>query len=198
MVLLMAASGSLAADSSNRYFNQTVGFEVSKPDGWRFVTAAQNLENLKRVKFGTVEFKQAVTTYSTAPLVVMMKYEEPYDGLNPSFKANIRPFGALPQRTGQAVLALVVPHLLKQLPDAQITQQPEDTTVDGKPAAHVVISYTLKSEEGGEFPTTSEVWIVPAGDFFFMLGAGYSQNSSAERAEVERVLASIRIDASGD
>ncbi len=198
VLLSMLWCSVLAADGKNLYTNQTVGFAVSKPAEWRFVTAAQNLENLKRVQFGTAEFKDVIVKYSTAPLVVMMKYDEPYDGLNPSFKANIKSFGAMPEHTGKAVLDLVIPQLLKQFADAQIAQVPGETTVDGYAATHAIINYTLKSAEGGEFPTTSELWIVPDGDYFFMMGAGYLQDDPAQHAEIQQILSGIELGSADD
>lgn len=42
------ASGTAAGDDT--FKSVTVGFEVSKPASWQFVTAEQNLENLRNTK----------------------------------------------------------------------------------------------------------------------------------------------------
>ena len=45
--------------------------------------------------------------YATAPLVAMMKYPEPFDDVNPSFKANIKPLGQLKGKTAIELMAVV-------------------------------------------------------------------------------------------
>lgn len=195
VAMLFAAGLAFAADADHRFVNDTVGFRVTKPASWQFLTAQQNLENLKRTEFGSDEFKQTVVKYSTVPLVIMAQHAEPYDGLNASFKANIKPFGSLPVRTGKAVLELIVPSILQQFADGKIAMPPTDVMVAGRPGAQVVIEYTLRASEGGEFPTTSEIWIVPIGDYFYLLGAGYAQGDDATHTEIEAIVSSIELGA---
>lgn len=192
LVLLFACNVS-AAEDGHRYSNPTLGFEAIKPANWHFMTLAQNQENLKRAQFGTSEFKTLVLTQSSAPLVVMTRHEEPYEGLNASVKVGIKPLGGLPSRDGKALLDLILPTVRKQFADARIVQPPQDTMVAGLPAAHAVIDYTMRNTDGGEFPTTSEMWLVPTGDFFYMIGAGYSQGDAATRAEIGGILATMKI-----
>lgn len=191
--LLCAAGFATAADTGERYVNETLGFAVTKPSGWHWMSAQQNLENLKRARLGSEEFQARVVQQATAPLVVMTAHPEPYDGLNASFKANIRPFGTLPTRDAKQLLAMLLPTLQQQMADARVVVPVEAVDVDGHEAAHTVIDYTLRTAEGGAFPTTSEIWIVPVGDFFFMLGAGYSQGDAAAQQAIADVLQSVDV-----
>lgn len=46
----------------------------------------------------------------------------------------------------------------------------------------------------GALPITSELWIIPRGDYFFMVGAGTRQDEkTGSRKEVESILNTIVI-----
>lgn len=190
-ILLSATAAVSAADSADRHVNATLGFAITKPPGWHWMTAQQNLENLRRARLGSEKFQQQVVQHASAPLVVMTAHPEPYDRLNASFKANIRPFGTLPTRDPQQLLAMILPTLQQQMSDARLAVPVHAVQVDGRAGAHAVVEYTLRTADGGAFPTASELWIVPAGDYFFMLGAGYAQGDEAARGAVSSVLQSI-------
>ena len=107
MWLFLMIGMALAGDSDNTFRSITVGFEVTKPASWQFLTAKQNLENLKRTKLSDEEFHEMMLKYATAPLVAMMKYPEPFDDLNPSLKVNVRPFGQLKGIDPKQILSMV-------------------------------------------------------------------------------------------
>lgn len=185
----------IAYADENIFKSITVGFEVTKPKGWSFVTAQENLDNLKRTKLSDDEFHQLILKYATAPLVAMMKYPEPYDDLNPSLKVNIKPFGQLKGRDGKEVISLILPQFQKVFKDFQLVQAPIDVKVAGLKAAYVRINYSLQIPDGRTFPTTSELWIVPRGDYFFMIGAGTRQDEkTGSRKEIEQIMKSIKIE----
>lgn len=190
-IVLLFADSAIAKEAAERYTNPTVGFSVAKPAGWVYLSAQQNLDNLKRARMGTEEFQKQIVQQASAPLVVMAQHPEPYDGLNASFKANIKPFGALPTRDPQKLLQMLLPTLQQQMPDSRVTVPVHTVTVGGRAAAHVAIEYTLRNAEGGEFATASELWIVPVDDYFYMLGAGYSQGDAATKAQIDRVVGSV-------
>src|SRR5574341_401976 len=133
--------------------------------------------------------------YATAPLVAMMKYPEPYDDLNPSFKVNIKPFGPLKGKDGKEVISLIMPQFQKMFKDFRVVQAPKDVNVAGFKAAYARINYSLQTPDGRIFPTTSELWIVPRGDYFFVIGAGTRQDEkNGSRKEIERIMKSIKIE----
>lgn len=195
IALLCFAGMAWATDLTDRHVNETLGFSITKPAGWHWMTAQQNLENLKRAGVGSEEFQKLVVQHASAPLVIMTQHEEPYDGLNASFKANIRAFGSLPTRDPMQLLSMILPTIQQQMTDSRIVVPVEAVEVDGLAAAHVMIEYTLQSPEGGSFPTTSEMWIVPVGDYFFMLGAGYSQGDAEAKEAVYAALQSVDLPA---
>jgi hypothetical protein len=186
------ASRTIADD--NVFKNVTVGFEVTKPVSWQFVTAEQNLENLKNTKLNDEEFHQLMMKYSTAPLVAMMKHPEPFDDLNPSFKTQVKPFGQLKGTDPKQILTMVSGQMKGAFKDFVVSQEPTDVTVAGIRSAYMRINYSLQIPDGRTFPTTSEMWIVPKGNYFYMIGAGTRQDEkTGSRKEIRQILNSIKI-----
>lgn len=191
---LMSIGTVLAGDTVNTFKSVTVGFEVTKPSSWQFVTAEQNLENLKRMKLNDEEFHKLMLKYATAPLVAIMKYPEPFDDLNPSFKVNVKPFGQLDRTDPKKILAMLSAQFVSMFKDYELVQAPIDTHVSGIKSGYIRINYSLQIPDGRRFPTTSELWIVPRGDYFFMIGAGTRQDEkTGSRKEIQEILKTVRI-----
>lgn len=192
-LLILTLLSSLAlAGTPNKFESLTVGFEVTKPLEWKFITAEENLENIKRAKLNDEEFQKRMLKYSTAPLVAIMKYPEPFDDLNPSFKVNIKPLGQLKGADPKQILNIILPQFQKMFQDFSLVQPPIDTKVSGLNAAYMSINYSLAIPDGRTFPTRSEMWIVPRGDFFFIIGAGTRQDEkTGSRKEIQAILNSV-------
>ena len=194
LATLIAAGFAFAQDNNNTFNSPTVGFSVTKPSEWQFITADQNMENLSKTRLNDPEMQMALQKYATAPLVAMMKYPEPYNDLNPSFKVNIKPLGSLSADDPIAIVNLMTGPMARMLKDFKIAKPASETTVSGLKAAHIRIHYSLQIPDGREFPTASDLWIVPRGKFFFMLGAGTRQDGkTGSRGEIETILSSVKI-----
>ena len=183
------------AQDSNVFRNVTAGFELSKPAGWVFVTAQQNLDNLTKTKLNDAEFQKTMLRYATAPMVAMTKHPEPHEDLNPSFKVNIKPLGRFKGESPNALTALLVSQIKPMFKDFALVVSPTNCVVAGLTGSYVRIHYNLETQDGQTFPTASELWIVPRGDFFFMMGAGTRQDEkSGKRSEIEDIIRSIKIE----
>ena len=195
MWLFLMIGMAFAGDSDNTFRSITVGFEVTKPASWQFLTAKQNLENLKRTKLSDEEFHKMMLKYATAPLVAMMKYPEPFDDLNPSFKVNVKPFGQLKGIDPKQILSMVSVQFASIFKEYQLVEGPSDTDVSGIKSGYLKFNYALQAPDGRTFPTTSELWIVPRGDYFFMIGAGTRQDEkTGTRKEIQEILKTVIID----
>lgn len=182
------------ADEANTFKSLTAGFEVEKPAGWRFITAEQNLESLKRGQLDDKEFQAVMARYATAPLVAMVKHGEPFDDLNPSFKVNVRPLGRFKGAVPTELLEFIAPQLARLFKDLVIVQPPVEVQVSGFDAAYMRVNYPLQLADGRTFPTTSELWVVPRGDYFFMIGAGTRPDQkTGSRSEIQSILGTVRI-----
>ncbi len=173
IVALAFVCTSVRADDANTFKNVTVGFELTKPTEWYFLTAEQHHENLKRLQLGDAEFQAAMLKYTTIPLVAVAKYQEPFDDLNPSFKVNVRPIAQFKDKPPSEILNAIVPQLAKMFGDLVVVEQ-KQVEVSGLTAGYARFNYSLRVPDGRSFPATSELWIVPRGDYFFMIGGGVS------------------------
>jgi hypothetical protein len=183
------------APDKNTYSNPTLGITVTKPQDWQFATAEQHSENLGRTKMKDEEFQALVQKYSTAPIVVMMKHPEPFPDLNPSLKINVKPLGDLTGDDPKALLELIVPSLRKAFHDFEMVETPKEIKLAGHRAAYMKIHYNLAVSDGQQFATCSEMWVVPRGNNFFLIGSGTRQDEkTGKRSDIQKILSSLRID----
>lgn len=193
-LVLVLFSGSALSEVPSVFSNPTAGFTVTKPVGWHYVTAEQNLNNLKATQLSDKEFQAAMVKYSTTPMVAMTKYKEPYDDVNPSFKVNIKPLGQFKGKDSKEIIGVILPQFQKLFKDFVLVQPPINVTVGGISSAYTRINYTMDAAGIGALPITSELWIIPRGDYFFMVGAGTRQDEkTGSRKEVESILNTIVI-----
>ncbi|GAB3388691.1 hypothetical protein [Massilia agri] len=193
--LVLAAPAALAfAGDTNAFSNPTAGFALTKPAGWHYLSAAQNMDNIKRMKLCDEEFHAMMKQYASAPLVAMSKYQEPFEDVNPSFKVNLKTYGQLKGIPATELIKLILPQFQKTFRDFVLVQAPVEVQVAGIQSAYARIDYTMELPDGRSFPTSSELWIVPRGDYFFMIGAGTRQDEkTGTRAEIQGILDTVKI-----
>jgi hypothetical protein len=184
-IVPLALCGFAHAQEGDTFRNVALGFEVTKPAQWHFSAA----------EAGSDEDAHAeMLKYATAPLVAITRHPEPFDDLNPSFKVNLRPLGELKGTSAIGILKLITPQFEQMFDDFAVAERPRKVTVSGLPAGYMRVSYSLQVPDGRRFPTSSEVWIVPRGDHFFMIGAGTRQDEkTGTRSEIHSILQSVRI-----
>jgi hypothetical protein len=69
------------------------------------------------------------------------------------------------------------------------------TKLAGLKSAHVSLDYNLRLDGGRILPTRLELWIVPRGKIFFVIGTGTRQDErTGKRAEIQKIIESIKID----
>lgn len=194
VVALMALTPAKGAEK-DVYSNPTVGFSVTKPAEWHFLSAEQNAEHLSRARLKDEAFQQLVQKYANAPMVAITRYEEPYDDLNPSLKVNMRPLGNFSADKPTAILDLISKQFESLFEDYKVITAPKETKLAGLKAGYLKVHFSMKVPDGRTFPTCTEFWIVPRGKHFFMIGAGTRQDEkTGKREELEKILATIKID----
>lgn len=194
-VFLIVGASSAVATEPDVYNNPTAGIQVTKPAEWSYLTAAQNLDNIKAAKFNNEEFHAALQKYATAPLVAMTKYPLPFDDINPSFKVNLKPFAGLKGKSPEDIISLMVPQFKSAFQDFVLVQPPTKVVVSRIESAYARMNYTMEVPDGRAFHITSEIWIVPRRDYFFIIGAGTRQDErTGSREEIQSILATLKID----
>jgi hypothetical protein len=190
------ASGSPAQPSNPGEQVQipTLGLSVNRPTGWATITADENSRNIRSVQMDDPQFQEMAARYANSPVFAISKYQEPYADLNPSFKINVRPLGGFAKFSPEDILTAAIPTFARAFNDVKVLEGPIGAQVSGKHSAYARLSYTLKAN-GVSIPTISEIWIVPNGSIFFMIGAGTrADEKNGTRAEMRRILDTVRID----
>ena len=66
--------------------------------------------------------------------------------------------------------------------------------VSGIQAGYARFNFTVQIADGRTFPATSEIWMVPHGDYYFLLGAGTRQDEkTGSRKEIDAIVKSVKI-----
>lgn len=93
------------------------------------------------------------------------------------------------------ILSVLSAPMKNMFQDFVVVVPPSETTVSGLKAAYMKIHYSLQIPDGRSFPTCSELWIVPRGKFFFMIGAGTRQDEkTGKREEVGSIIDSLKLE----
>jgi hypothetical protein len=190
--LLFLCSTCCLAAEADRFSSPTVGFSFSKASAWQFTSADAMQENREKVRLNDEEFEKQMKERATPPLAVVLKHPEPYPDINPSFQVGFRPLGGLVGKSARELVEIMLPSFEKAYADYGLVEPVREVVVGGLPAARVGINYTLKTTEGGAYPTRSDM-IAPRGKFMFFIGMGRKQGDTVATAELEQMLASVEI-----
>ncbi|MBW1614986.1 MAG: hypothetical protein JRJ49_00315 [Deltaproteobacteria bacterium] len=107
----------------------------------------------------------------------------------------IKPYGQLKGKDGKEIISSILPLMQKIFENFQLAQSPIDVKMDELNAAYMQFNYLLRIMDGRTFPITSKMWIVPRGDYFFMIGATTRQDEkTGSMKEIEQIIKSIKIE----
>ncbi|HXW06309.1 MAG TPA: hypothetical protein VD833_13815, partial [Vicinamibacterales bacterium] len=112
-------------------------------------------------------------------------YQEPHPSLNPSIQVTLR---AALRGTPTELLTGAIQTLRRALPDFRVVSPVRGTEVAGWPAAHVVTTYTLKTQTGESFPVRSRMWLVPRNSLMFLIGMSGSPTGEDQCEEEFRAV----------
>lgn len=193
-LLLLACIPSAGEPDPNQFQSTVAGFEIRKPPSWRFSSSADHLEELKELKLEDAEFQRRLVESSRLPLVIIMKHPEPYEDLNPTVKVQFRPMDSFKEVPPKDIVRGVLSGLGAAFNNLKVTVEPRETEISGLEAGYVEFEYDLETQEGLSFPTTSQIWIVPNGDFMFIIGAGTrTDEASGSREEIRKIVETVKI-----
>ena len=124
----------------------------------------------------------------------MTKYKEPFDDLNPSVKIHVKPLRGLSAAEPIKILSIVSGPISKAYPDFEFVTKPKEIELAGLKAAYMCVKYNLAISDGRTYPTRSELWVVPHGKMFFLIGTGVRQDEkTGKRDEIQAIIESIKI-----
>lgn len=192
LLALLFSSNALANDTI--FVSPSHGLEFYKPLKWHWLSAEENKKNLEGAKFGDKKADSLIKKNPSAPLVAITKYKEPYDDLNPSIKVDLKPLGNFQGKNPSEIINAFLPFLKKAFPDMKNEIGPMDTTFNGIKAGYFRGLYTMNVPKIGDFQANTEMWVVPKGSYFFLIGSGTRKDEkSGSRKEVHAILKRMKI-----
>jgi hypothetical protein len=190
LVFVLAISG-LSASAQERVNLPSAGLSLDRPAGWHTGTMADVQRNRENVRLADAEFQAAMVSRSALPIVLLTRYPEPHPSLNPSIQVTLRP-----GLTGTPVelLTVALEPMRKAMANYRVVSPVHSVKVSGWPAAHVRVTYTLRSAAGQNFDVLSRLWLIPRGRLMFLVGMSGGQTGvDVCEAEFTSVLSSIDI-----
>src|SRR5258706_1606887 len=169
VVLSPCLEGSLFAADENSYESREAGFKITKPENWQFLQAKTVAQNLALPRLRDKELEKVIRSKPNVPFLVIARFPEPYEGLNPSVQVSFKTQGELFGQGAPALLTRVVDRLKGNFRDFTFIQPVEATTVDSQQAARMVGRYSVADAQGKEFKTVARMWVVPRGDYMFTI-----------------------------
>ena len=185
----------IATAGGDIFESPTVGFKIVKPASWVFLTADEVVEAKAGVRLDDTELEELIRKRAKTPLVVMTKYPEPYDDLNPSVQVAFNPLGPAKDMPATEILEQTVTLLKRMAEDFTLEDGGiREVEVDGVKGAYLKGAYSVKGPDGREFKTTSRMWFLKRGAFSFIISASGPQSGpDLSEREFADILASVEI-----
>jgi hypothetical protein len=194
LLILIFPALSYAGDSDT-FRNPCAGISITKPADWLYMGIDQNYQNLKNSKMKDEELKKLSLRMADVPMIVIMKYPEPYKDLNPTFKIDAKPAGQYKGTNPKKILSAMTASMGDFFDGFKIIKGPVDAKIDGMSGAYIRFNTIMKTENGQSYPSCSEIWVIPRGDHVFMFSANTRQDEkNCKRDEIRKIIDSIKID----
>lgn len=179
----------------NVYTNSTLGVSVTKPAGWSFAPTEWQRANLDNLQLENQALRKLLATYSTEPVVIITKYHETSDKLNPVFKILFRPLGPNADLAPEEILEMQLPLMRDAFDDFEVIEKPAAIEASGLPGARMTVAFTVEDVHERDFLTRTRQWIVKRGDAAFIMAAsGPPQGEDESTEEFEEIFRSVVIE----
>ncbi len=183
------------AAETDTFRNPCAGISITKPSDWYFMGIDKNYENLKNSIMKDEELKKLSLKMADVPMIVIMKYQEPYNNLNPTLKIDVKPTGDYKGTNPKKILSAMTASMGDFFDGFKIIKGPVESKIDGMNGAYIRFNTIMKMEGGQSYPSCSEIWVIPRGDHMFMFSANTRQDEkNCKRDEIRKIIDSIKID----
>jgi hypothetical protein len=191
---LLALSGLAHGAQADVFTNKNIGFEITRPATWYYVSAPEYLDNAGSTKLNDAGLQDWIVRHATAPLVSFAKSPEPALGVTAVFKVHVKPSGPLEDQPATKLVAAVLGLAQKAFRDYELEQPPIEVEISGIKSAYARINYSAQLVDGRSYPATSETWVIPRGKYIFILGAVSARDAKNDsREEISAIVRSVRI-----
>ncbi len=194
LLMLIFSTVSYAAEAET-FRNPCAGISITKPAEWYYMGIDQNYENLKKSIMKSEELKKMSLKMADVQMVIITKYPEPYNNLNPTLKIDAKPSGEFKGTNPKKILSAMTDSMDAFFDGFKIIKGPTETKVDGMVGAYVRFNTIMKMEGGQPYLSCSEIWLIPRGEHMFMFSANTRQDEkNCTREEIRKIIDTIKID----
>ena len=180
--------------SSDTFNNSELGFSITKPSGWSYVSQKTLKVNRDTNRLNNAELEKVSHENGDAPfLVVFARYPEPNPKNNPAISVTVLDVGikGLPPK---GILSLSTAALKNAYPDLAIVEDIRNHEVNGIVGAYTKLKFSMAGAEGQQFLTTHRMWLVPRGTLMFSIAmAGPQEGPDVSEETFDEILKSIKI-----
>ncbi|MBK7959704.1 MAG: hypothetical protein IPK03_17455 [Bacteroidetes bacterium] len=155
-----------------------LGFQIDYPKTWTVNSVDDYYANLDKIKLQDSAFDNMIKKSASIPFLFISKYKEPYEDLNPSIKINTRPYGNLKGKSLTEILNIIIPQFEKLFANFKVQEGPIEIKLDGITATYIKFYYSLKTKEGKEYLSCSEMYMIDKGNYYYMIESAQKQDES--------------------
>ena len=192
LVAVMFCASFAQEPTGNTYLNSAIGFEITKPDGWVFLTAAK----VDSIIAGSDKSarEDEMLKYLSAPLVTIAKYRNPAQPFNPNFRVSLDSLGMLRQLNMVEMLKIMSGSFAEAFNDFESVVDPEEIEVSGIKSAHSVFNLSTQMPDSSTVVLTTEYWVVPRGAYYFAIVASSEKSdTTGTREKFQEIIESVKI-----
>jgi len=181
------------AVSGNTYRNETLGFQITKPEVWTFLPTRWTGALRRRATLDEQEYADALRQ-AEVPFVSFRfdhgRRDEPF----PTVQATCRPLHARAGRDREGQLRALLDRLGRTLPDLRVDEAIARGIVASRRANIVKAAFTVRSRDGRTFPCRTRAYAIVDRTLVFTIGlTGPADGRFRCDAEFEQITASIRV-----
>lgn len=193
MIIFFSTLGYAAEPDTFR--NPCAGISITKPADWYYMGIDKNYEYLKNSIMKDEELKKLSLKMADVPMIIIMKYPEPYNNLNPTLKIDVKPTGDYKGTNPKKILSAMTASMGDFFDGFKIIKGPVESKIDGMNGAYIRFNTIMKMEGGQSYPSCSEIWVIPRGAHMFMFSANTRQDEkNCKRDEIRKIIDTIKID----
>ena len=185
----------LDADDNNTFHNLCYGIKISKPEKWKFENYQNLLKSDIHFIYKNEEMANKINECPTSYCVLITRYNEPYDGLNPILKvtpviikdyANVNP---------TFILKTYLSLMNNFFNDFSIVQGVNNLKIDGNTAYQVKAKYSVKDNLNRTFRINSGMTIVIKDSIGFVIQTTCAQDGDdLTDKQFDFIINSIKFD----
>ena len=174
------------------FTDSTFGLSIQKPADWRSIPVQANAVDRQKVMANNPDLVGAIQKDAAAPLYAFTRTWEPDRRIAATVKIGVRSADSFEGMSGEKVLDAILVSLRDQMHVTVVTA-PEVVSLAGQQTGHFAITYALKDSEGPVY-IASEMWVIPRGKYFVVLGATYPPaDRERDHPEVMKIVDSLRL-----